>query len=428
MTAFQLPSPAPQVRHNFRRLYLDVIWYGVLAGSTIAFLAVYAARLGASNFEVGLLSAAPAVVNLIFTLPSGRWLEGRPLISTTFWSSLGQRSGYLLLIALPWMLSERAQVWGMIWITLLVSIPGTLLAIAFNAMFADVTPAEYRADVVGKRNALIAVSVTLSTLASGQILDRVIFPLNYQIVFVIGALGAAMSSYHLSRLRQPNEPPLRVWQLLGDFGQPGRWAQSLRHAVGLRFLTRSAGKPLLRLDVLRGPFGLFMAAYLAFYTFQYFALPIFPLYYVNVLSLTDGQISLGSALFYAMSMLVSLRLSYLSARFGHRRLLVAGALLLGQYPLLLAFARDATLYYVAAITGGLVFGVLNGGLVNRLMERVPENDRPAHMALHNLALNLGILIGSLLGPLAGDWLGLRDALYLSAALRLLAGIFLWVAG
>jgi predicted MFS family arabinose efflux permease len=62
------------------------------------------------------------------------------------------------------------------------------------------------------------------------------------------------------------------------------------------------------------------------------------------------------------------------------------------------------------------------------MERVPADNRPAHMALHNLALNLGILGGSLLGPLLGDWLGLRPALALSGLLRALAGFLLIIWG
>jgi predicted MFS family arabinose efflux permease len=61
-------------------------------------------------------------------------------------------------------------------------------------------------------------------------------------------------------------------------------------------------------------------------------------------------------------------------------------------------------------------------LLNRLMERVPEGDRPAHMALHNLGLNLGILVGSLLGPIIAGGLGLQCSLLLAAGLRLLSGV------
>jgi predicted MFS family arabinose efflux permease len=95
---------------------------------------------------------------------------------------------------------------------------------------------------------------------------------------------------------------------------------------------------------------------------------------------------------------------------------------------MIALAQNAVLFWVTSVAGGLIFSALNGGLINRLMERVPEDDRPAHMALHNLALNLGVLIGSLVGPLLGGWLGLQNALFASAALRLAAGILLMMWG
>jgi len=41
-----LPEP---VRKNAIHLYLDVFWFGVLYGSAISYLTVYAARLGASS-------------------------------------------------------------------------------------------------------------------------------------------------------------------------------------------------------------------------------------------------------------------------------------------------------------------------------------------------------------------------------------------
>ena len=64
---FLAPSATPpEMPENLRgyapHLYGDIAWYGLLAGSTIAFLAVYAARIGASAFQIGLLTAGPAAV------------------------------------------------------------------------------------------------------------------------------------------------------------------------------------------------------------------------------------------------------------------------------------------------------------------------------------------------------------------------------
>jgi hypothetical protein len=308
MTTEILHKPDPILRWNLRQLYWDVIWFGILAGSTLAFQAVYAARLGATGFQIGLLTAGPAVVNLIFTLPSGRWMEGKPLIRVSYRSAIFQRLGYVFMVALPWAFtSPEGQIWGLIWTTLVMSVAGTVLAIGFNAMFAEVLPPEWRAHAVGRRNILLAVSITVATILSGQILDRVEFPGNYQIVFLIGAIGAMLSSYHIGRLRK------------------SEIITQIDHLVEVetrKVKARIKRASLVRLDLIKGPFGLFMLAYLAFYAFQYFPVPLFPLAYVEQLHLSDGMIGLGNAFFYGTMMLASFRLSALSARFGHRNLLI----------------------------------------------------------------------------------------------------------
>ncbi len=414
MTTEILQLPHSILKWNLRQLYWDVFWFGILAGSTLSFQAVYAARLGASGFQIGLLSAGPAVVNLIFTLPSGHWLEGKSLIKVSFRSAILQRLGYVFLVALPWLFtSSEGQVWGLIWTTLVMSVAGTVLAISFNALFAEVLPPEHRAHAVGRRNILLAISITIATLLCGQILDRVVFPHNYQIVFLIGAAGAMLSSYHIGRIRKPD---------------PIEKVASLVEAEDAESISYPKRKSLLRLDLLTGPFGIFMLAYLVFYAFQYFPVPLFPIAYVDSLRMTDGMIGLGTAIFYGAMMLASFRLGYYSTRFGHRKVLVISAALFPIFPLFLGMAKGPELYYLACLIGGGINAMLTGALVNRLMERVPPDDRPAHMALHNLALNLGILVGSLLGPVSADLIGVQPSLMVGAGLRLLAAGFFWLWG
>jgi predicted MFS family arabinose efflux permease len=414
MTTELLHVPSPTLKWNIRQLYWDVLWFGILAGSTLAFQSVYAVRLGATGLQIGLISAGPAVVGLMFTLPSGRWIEGKSLIKVSFQSSIWQRLGYLVLVALPWLFpSPEGQVWGLIWMTLVVSVAGTVLAISFNAMFAEVVPPDWRAYAVGRRNIIMAISITLTTILSGQILDRVTFPLNYQVVFLVGATGALLSSYHLGRIRKPD-------QVVEDVDPPVRKTED-----GTLLIKR---KSLLRLDLLVGPFGIFLLSYLAFYAFQYFPVPLFPIAYVDKLHMTDGMIGLGTAIFYGAMMAASFRLGYVSTRYGHRKVLIVSAALFPIFPLLMAIATGPALYYLACLIGGAVNAMLTGAVLNRLMERVPPGDRPAHMTLHNLALNLGVLAGSLLGPLSAGLFGLQPALYISAALRLIAAGLFWLWG
>lgn len=430
------------LRANFRHLYADIFWWGILSGSTAAFLAVFATRLGAQPFQISLLTAGPAGVNLLFSLHAGRWLEGKPLIPTTFWSALITRLGYLGFFILPWLVPVEGQVWGVVLITLLMSVPGTLVAISFNAMFADVVPAEWRADLVGKRNALMAISMTVTTLLCGQLLDRIAPPYNYPVVFALGALGAFMSAYHLSRLRgaaAPGEPAgnpgihpatmvahLRRLHFANLLRLPALRLPALRRPANGSPPITSPGnrKGLLRLDLLRGSFGSFLAALLVFYTCQYLPLPVFPLVFVRELHLSDSAISLGTSMFNATMFLGSLWLSRFGARYGHRRLMLAGTLGYSLYPLLLGLAGNATPYWIASLTGGGIWAIAGASLTNRLMERVPVEDRAAYMAQHNLVLNLGILAGSFAGPALGSQIGLQQALIVAAGLRMFAGLLL----
>lgn len=392
----------------------------------MAFIAVYAARLGASGFQISLLSAGPAIINLIFSLPAGHWLEGRALTHVSYQSAAWHRLGYLLLIPLPLLLPNTTQVWIIVLITLFMSVPGTVLSIAFNAVLADLIPPEDRATVVGRRNALTSLAMTVTVLIAGLILDNLIFPISYMVVFGLGTFGGVFSTYHLKLLVPPIDPTVRVQQPLNDLARPGllRFTDSLRLPIGLRFLTRSRNMPLLRLDRLRGQFGPFLAAYLFFYTCQYVPVAISPIYMVNNLKYSDGIISLGNSLFYVLMFLTSLRLSHLTRRFNHHAILAMGSLLYCAYPIFISLAWDATLFWVASFVGGIAWALTSGGLINRLMEIVPEDDRPAHMALHNLALNLGILGGSLMGPFLADLSGIREALLIAGVLRFAAGLLL----
>jgi MFS family permease len=423
LTEETLSRPASAERGNVRHLFADIFWFGALAGSTQAFLNIYAARLGASAFQIGLITAGPAMLNLLFSLPAGRWLQGKSYLRVTFWAAIFNRLGYLAMVFIPWLFADYIQVRALVLTTLLMALPATAIGISFYAMFAELVPSQQRAEIVGKRNALLAVTMTTSALLSGQILERVVFPLNYQIVFALGAFGALMSAYHLGRLRMPA-------RIVPDRPQPP--PDSATHAarqLSRLLLFRNGNRPLLQVELLRGSFGHFILAYLLFYTFQYFCLPLFPLAYVHTLKLTDNFISLGNSLFYTTMFLMSLRLSRLAARYGHRKLLASSAVGFGLYPLLIYLAAYfPALYWVASLAGGFVWSTLSASLANRLMERVPDDSRPAGMALHNLALNLGILIGSLAGPFFGHQLGTQSAILVGAGLRFLAGFLLFALG
>ncbi len=393
---------------------MDIAWYGVLSGSILSFLIIYATRLGASGQQVGLINAAPALVTLVFALPVSVWLNRHSIRSGVFWSALIFSLFYLLLIPLPLLMADAAQIWAIVAITLVMNIPGTGLAVGFQALFAESVPDEWRGQVASIRNAVVALTSTVTALACGYILTHSPFYTGYQIVFAVGTFGALASTVHVGLIR-PTEQPQTVLDL--DL-QPVQVVPAQRRSRGFQINAFQN----FRLDILRGPFLVTFVLLFSFHLAQYLAIPVFPLYNVNVLNLTDQELSIGSSLFNIATFIISLRLAGIIHRYGNKRVLGYGILALAGFPLILSFARGVGLYLLANVVGGSAWALIGTVLYNYLLEKVPAGERPAYLAWYTLALNAAILLGSLIGPTLTGQIGLAAGLLLFAFLRALAGL------
>ncbi len=398
-----------EYRANFLHLYLDIGWFGILSGSAVNFLTIYAARLGASALQIGLIGAASAVVNLLIAIPSGNWVAKRNTGLAVFWSSVFYRLGYALWIPLPWLFDAQGQIWALIIVTFLMAIPLTPLGVGFNALFAEAVPSEYRAHVAGVRNIVLSVAFIASSLLSGYVLESAAFPAGYQIVFGIGFIGAAMSSLHLYFVRplEKDRAPLPSDPL----------PASAQRTDSPRGLLSS-----LRLDVLRGPFGKVVVVMLFFHLAHYIAAPIYPLFNVNVLRLSDDNLGIGTALFYLTVLIGSTQLNRAVGRMGHRRVTGWGMIGMALYPFILGLSQTVWHFYLVSLIGGFTWGLAGGAYANYLLEEIPSHDRPAYLAWYNIALNAAILASSFLGPLIANSFGLVAALMLFAVMRVLAGM------
>jgi MFS family permease len=402
----------------------------ITSGTAINFLSVYVTRLGATALQLGLLSAGPALVGLAVTLPIGNWLRTQPVGQAAFRSAALTRIAYLVFALLPALLPPQLQVWAYIGLVLLMTVPNTGLMVGFNAMYAAAVPPEWRAHVAGIRNAGSSLVFVVSSLVAGLVLEAAPMPMGYQIIFFIGFVGAALSTYHLWFLRRVTTEtipdPQTVRGTLNDLERPGdsvRVGMSLRVNVALRVFTR--GTQLLRVDLLRGSYGRIVAALFVFHVALYLPTPVFPLYWVDVLSFSDFDIGVGQAAFHTAVLLGSLQFTRFYRRWGYRALLSVAATLMCSYPLLTIISFNLALYVLTAVIGGLAWSMVAGALGNYLLEQLPQQDRPAYLAWYNMALNAAVLVGSLGGSFLADHVGLATTLLLAGVARALAGVAIW---
>jgi MFS family permease len=255
-------------------------------------------------------------------------------------------------------------------------------------------------------------------VGSGYLLNRLPFPMGYQIIFAIGFLGAAMSSLHLYLIKMPAASGDSIRPKLEPVKSPERITR------------RSSFFTAIRADVLTGPFRFVLLALLLFHLTQWLPLPIFPLFQVNVLHLTDNQLGIGSGIFYFILLIGSTQLRNMVQRIGHRKVTAIGLFSMALYPIGLALSSNSLGFYITSAIGGLASSLATGGYVNYLLEHIPAHDRPAYLAWYNVVLNICVLAGSLFGPVVANAIGLTAALYVFAAARAVAGvaIFRWGEG
>jgi MFS family permease len=406
---FVNPALPEEYRANFIHFYLDIGWYALLAGSSLNFQNVYAARLGASSLQIGLLGAIPALVSLLLAIPAGIWLAKHPVHRAVFWTSVIYRIGFLLWAFLPWLFDAQGQIWGLTGIILFQAIPLTGLSVGFNALFASAVPSEWRASVAAKRNIVLSVVFMGASLGTGWLLEQFPFPFNYQIIFFIGFFGAAMSSVHLYFIKPLPEPA------------PSAERSRPEPALLQEPNPGPGWKSSLRLDIWKTPFRVTLLVLLAFHLSQYLAIPLFPIYFVNELGLTDEHIGIGTALFYLTVLIGSTQLSKLVRKSSHKAVTGWGVVGMSLYPLFLAFSSQVWEYYAISILGGFVWAMVGGAQLNYLLEACPPQDRPAYLAWYTIVLNGCALAGSLLGPTLATLMGLSAALIFAGIIRGLSG-------
>jgi len=383
--------PQSLAHRNARLLYEDIAWFGIVNAISGTFTTVFAARLGASNQLVGLLVSLPALVMAIGQVSAARMIESTAqpmrLLSRAL---LLNRLGYLAIALMPFVfIAARAE--ALVAIVGLMAIPATVGNLAFNAMMADVVPADWRAHVVSTRYLLFYLTTTVTVLITGRLLDLFPFPGNYQGAFFVAFIASLLSLWAVARVRNPG----------------GRAAQ--RPGPSKRLSWRTILTDTRFVGFLLTTFAVNVAVFApsALYT----------LYRVRTLHATDTWIGFLGTIETGVGIFASYLWGREAARHGHRRLLLVAMLGLTLYPLLMALSRRVEPLLFVSLSGGLFAPAYNIAIFDLLLESCPQEGRPSYMAAYNLLLNLATFAAPMAGTALADWLDIRTALLLTAALR-----------
>ena len=396
------PALSDDLKSNFIYYFWDIAWWAFYTGSTATFLTIYAARSGATPEQIGWLTALPALLTLALSLPAGRFLKRYPAKWATVWSCFAQRILFLVYALLPWLLPGKLQVSALLVLAAIIAVPTTVIGISFTQLIIEAIPSQWRGTVVGTRNMILSVISLPVTMLSGQILTRMVFPTGYQVVFMIGFVGAILTVYQLAHVKpvaDPSVPQLSAVLTPARFPLPpldfaGR---GYLKVIGLLFLFNMTNNMLA---------------------------PLIPNLLVHTLNLSDATISIGTATSSMLVFIVSLFIARLTRRTGNRRATALGAALLAFQAVALALARDATLYLAAAVIGGFAAGILNVAQYNYHLDNVPRAEQSTWLSWNLMLGNSAVLLGALIGPAVAQINGTPSALVFFGILRFVVGLII----
>jgi hypothetical protein len=397
------PEASPALRRNFRYVQIDALGIG-MANVASLFLPVFLTRLGASNFQIGLLSAMPAATGLVLAILVGNFLQRRPNIVPWFsMSRLLVVSCFAATGLAPLIVPESMLIPSILLIWAMATLPQTAVAIGFTVVMNAVAGPAYRYELMSRRWSVMGLVTALAVVIVGQVLDRIGFPLNYQVVFVGLSLGGLISFLASSRLQVDDTPPIPE--------TPGRSAaQRLRDYTAL-----VRAHP----DFVR-----FAAKRFVFLTGTSLAVPLFPLYFVREVGASDaaiGTIAMAQTLVLVFSYLFWVRTK---RKRGTHVVLLTTTYVMSLYPALVAATTQIPVIIGLAALAGVVSAGIDLVFFDELMKTVPVERSATFVSIAQSLQYVSAFIAPLIGTTLASLIGLGRALTVAAIVRL-AGFLLF---
>lgn len=393
-------------KRNFRIVQIDAIGVG-LASAAAPFLPVFLTRMDATALQIGLLTTMPGITGLLLAIPAGRFLQNRKNVVP--WFSLARLlvlSAYAATGLVPFFLPDDLVVIAVISIWAVVTLPQTIVAVAFTVVMNAVAGPQRRYELMSRRWSTLGLTSSITVAIVGQVLDLIGPPLNYQVVFLGLSVGGLISYYFSSRIQIPDSEPV---------------PKSTSHSPIKNI------KEYLDLIRSQRDFVSFSLRRLVYLSGVTLAAPIFPLYFVREVRATDSWIGIIATTQGAIMLFGYYIWTRQSRLHGSKLVLLLTTLGMSLYPAMVASTKRVELIVVFAAMAGIFQAGLDLVFFDELMKTVPVKYSATFVSLAQLMQYFSTIVFPLVGTLIADQVSLTAALLTSAGLRFV-GFLLFALG
>jgi MFS-type transporter involved in bile tolerance (Atg22 family) len=367
---------------NMLFLVAEYIWSGFYA-AVFSFGAVYAIRLGASDNEIGYLTAFPALIVAILAIPFGESLQKSH--TPNRWipiSLITQRALFLSIVLVPLIIKRTGQIGTAIVILIVITtIPQLLYNLTIFPFYMKVVSEDKRVSFFSATNFISNLVTGLVVALAGIILERHPFPNNYQLVFTLGALISLISLVSFYNVRDPET--------------------GTRFITGKKTQHQSIEKSnFLKMINFRSDFGRVVLNQFVQYSGIWAATPVIIIYIINHLHASDAWFGLYNSLMFWGLLAGWIVARIIVKHFGEPQTLKWSSHLPSLHPLLIGLSATLTPILFLNLIFGLVSPVYGLSHNNSLLKAFPPGQEHQAMAVYSTISRIGVFSFSLIGVFA----------------------------
>jgi MFS family permease len=159
--------------------------------------------LGATNYQVGLISSLPPLVSLLMTVPAAivlnRSVEQRKIVA---FSVLTARLVFLLILLITYVPGSMAS-WVLLGLIAFMSVPNTLANMGWQSLIGNIIEENRRAQFFSDRNRLLTIVGLVTTLIIGLLMKNVSDDIGpYELLFAFTFLFGLAEMYFLLKHKE----------------------------------------------------------------------------------------------------------------------------------------------------------------------------------------------------------------------------------
>ena len=388
-------------KENLKNTQLESVMIGI-ATAAFSFIPIFLARLGASNFQISLLTSLPAITGLFLSIPIGQILQRQQ--NVVKWYSISRlivTCRFVFIAAIPFLFSEKIAVPIILVFLGLITIPQSILTNVFSVVMNAIAGPKGRYELMTRRWSILGIFTSIAVFGAGYFLDWIKFPLNYLLLFGFFSIFGYFTYVYAKRIQ------------LTDFQHHNKPGEKESFFQLLSFVSKN--KEFITFSIKRLIFtiGLTMV------------IPLLPIFFVRTIDASDKWIGIFNTIKTAVMFLGYFYWTNQSRKKGSKFVLLWTTLGLAIYP---ALTTTSTNFYLIALFAGLS-GIFQSGLdlvfFDELFKTFPIEYSSTFSSFAQSTQFFAAAVAPFISSFLADSIGIIPALWISAGIQLI-GFFLFL--